>query len=152
MLIGGLLLIPLFVSFSQAAEKELVEPTRTLQASGEKLGKLSVFSEPPELEVLLNQSIIGKTPVISMSVAPGIHTLKIGASETEIYITPDKTLQLSLFKGIFIEIKEQVEKKIQKPQEDITKKKGAKSIQEEKGYAPKYDPAYWPLNPGGPIK
>jgi hypothetical protein len=148
----SLLLVFLFGALALAVGGELIKPTRTLESSEEKHGKLSVFSEPPELDVFLNQSKIGKTPIISMEVTPGIHTLKIGSSEREIYIIPDKSLQLSLFKGNFIEIKEQEKEKIQKQEEDTTKKNLDEPVQEKKGYQPKYDPAYWPLKPSGPIK
>lgn len=148
----GLLLVFLFVTVTIVAGGELINPTRTLQSSEIQNGKLSVFSEPSELDVFLNQSSIGKTPIISMEVTPGIHTLKIGTSEREIHIIPNESLRLSLFKGNFIEIKEQEKEEIQKQEEDTTIKKPGEPVREKKGYQPKYDPAYWPLNPKGPIK
>lgn len=148
----GLSLVLLFSLVAQSAGKELIEPTRTLQSPENKYGKLSVFSEPPELDVFLDQSIIGKTPILSLEVTPGIHTLKVDTSETDIDIIADQTLRLSLFRGNFIAIKEPTEEKIQKQEEDTTQKKSTEPMKEEKGYKPEYDPAYWPLNPGGPIK
>jgi hypothetical protein len=59
---------------------------------------------------------------------------------------------LSLFKGTFIEVKEQKKEAIQKPKTDTAEKKPAEPTQEKTGYQPKYDPAYWPLKPSGPIK
>ena len=146
----GLLLVFSFVSVAQAVGEELIEPTRTLQSSEKIPGKISVFSEPPGLDVFLDHSRIGKTPIVSMEVTPGIHHLKIGTSETEIHIISYKALRLSLFKGNFIEIKEH--EKIKKQEENIKKKKPGEPVQEKKEYQPKYDPGYWPLKPDGPIK
>jgi hypothetical protein len=39
------------LGYSPAWSSELIKPTRALDSTGEKLGKLSVFSEPPGLEV-----------------------------------------------------------------------------------------------------
>jgi len=63
-----------------------------------------------------------------------------------------RDLPLSLFKSTFIEVKESKKETIQKPKTDTTGKKPAEPTQEKTGYQPKYDPAYWPLKPGGPIK
>ena len=73
-------------------------------------------------------------------------------SETEVYIIPGKSLRLSLFKGTFVEVKEQEKEAIKKPEEGTTGKKPAEPTEEKTGYQPKYDPASWPLKPGGPIK
>ena len=149
----ALFLIFIFVETTPTFCGELIEPSRTLQSSEKTPGKLSVFSEPPGLDVFLNNSKIGKTPIISMEVTPGTHGLKVENSETEIYIMPGKPLRLSLFKGNFIEIKEQKKETIQKPKTETEVKKQAESTKEKTGYQPKYDdPAYWPLNPKGPIK
>ena len=149
----GLFLAFLFVVATHAVSKELIQPTRTLQSSEKTPGTLSVFSEPPGLDVFLNHSKIGKTPILSMEVTPGTHILKVKDSETEIYVMPGKTLRLSLFKGTFIEVKEQEKETIQKPEENVAEeKKPAETTEEKEGYQPKYDPAYWPLKPNGPIK
>jgi len=148
----GLSLVFLFVSVPDAGSGELIKPTRTLKSSEKKTGKLSVFSEPHGLDVFLDQSKIGKTPIVSMEVTPGTHTLKVEDSETEIYVIPSKSLRLSLFKGTFIEVKEQKKETIQKPKTDTTEKKPAEPTQEKTGYQPKYDPTYWPLKSDGPIK
>ena len=116
------------------------------------MGKLSVFSEPPGFDVFLNKSKIGKTPILSVEVTPGIHNLKVENSETEIYLKPGQSLRLSLFKGTFIEVKEQAKETIQKPKEDTVGKKPVEPTEEKTGYQPKYEPLYWPLKPGGPIK
>ena len=73
----------LFVAATVAVRGELIQPTRTLQSSEKMPGTLSVFSEPPGLDVFLNQSKIGKTPIQSIEVTPGTHTLKVEDSETE---------------------------------------------------------------------
>jgi hypothetical protein len=145
-------LVFLFVVATHAVSGELIKPTRTLQSSEKVPGKISVFSEPPGLDVFLNQSNIGKTPIQSMEVTPGAHTLKVEGSETEIYIIPGKSLRLSLFKGTFIEVKVKEKENIQKPEEDTAEKKPAEPTEEKTGYQPKYEPSYWPLKPGGPIK
>ncbi|HUV78721.1 MAG TPA: PEGA domain-containing protein [Desulfobacterales bacterium] len=148
----GLFLVFLFVAVTQAVGGELIKPTRILQSSEKTPGNISVFSEPPGLDVFLNHSKIGKTPILSMEVTPGPHTLKVEDAETEIYVIPGKPHRLSLFKGTFIEVKEKEKEAIQKPKTDTAEKKPAEPTQEKTGYQPKYDPAYWPLKPGGPIK
>ena len=148
----GFFLVFLFVAVPLAGSKELIKPTRTLQSSEKTPGKLSVFSEPPGLDVFLNQSNIGKTPILSMEVTPGAHNLKVETSETEIYVIPGKSLRLSLFKGTFIEIKEKEKEMIQKTEKDTVEKKTTEPKEEKTGYQPKYEPSYWPLKPGGPIK
>jgi len=138
----GLFLAFLFVAATHAVSKELIKPTRTLQSSEKTPGRLSVFSEPPGLDVFLNHSKIGKTPILSMEVTPGAHTLKVKGSETEIYVMPGKSLRLSLFKGTFIEVKEKEKEAIQKPEEDAAEKKPAEPTEEKAGYQPKYEPSY----------
>ena len=88
--------------YSPAWSSELIKPTRALDSTGEKLGKLSVFSEPPGLEVRLEGTIIGKTPILLDEVEPGSHLLRVKNSETDISIEPGKTLQISLYKDKFI--------------------------------------------------
>ncbi len=70
------------------------------------MGRLSVYSEPPELDVLLDGVGIGKTPVISKEVTSGVHMLRVKNIEKEITILSGKSLQLSLFKDSLIEIPE----------------------------------------------
>ncbi len=90
--------------YSPAWSSELIKPTRALDSTGEKLGKLTVFSEPPGLEVTLEGTIIGKTPIFLDEVKPGSHRLRVKNSETDIIIEPGKTLQISLYKDKFIRI------------------------------------------------
>jgi hypothetical protein len=90
------------LGYSPAWSSELIKPTRALDSSGEKPGKLSVFSEPPGLEVALEGTIIGNTPLFLDEVKPGSHRLQIKNSETDITIEPEKTLKISLYKGKFV--------------------------------------------------
>ena len=74
----GLLAICTFgVTLAFAAE-ELIAPTRTLEGRVQFPGRLSVVSEPPELEVFLDGSSIGKTPIWLKEVKVGSHALRIG--------------------------------------------------------------------------
>ena len=146
----GLFLIFLFVG--AAVGGELIQPTRTLKSAEKLPGELSVFSEPSGLDVFLNHSKIGKSPILSMKVTPGTYSLKVGDSETQIDVMPGKPLRLSLFKGSFIKLKEEKKEAVQKQKQETAEKKPAESAQEQKGYQPQYDPAYWPMNPNGPIK
>ena len=131
---------------------ELIEPSRTLEGQQKPMGRLTVFSEPPELDVFLDDINIGKTPVISKEVAPGTHVLRVKETEKEIVILPEKSFQMSLFKNSLIEIPE---KKVEfpaktKPEEQPTtpEKKPEDSKKEKK----QLDPFYFPTNPGGPIR
>lgn len=99
---------------------ELIEPTRTLKGQQKPMGRLSVFSNPPELEVLLDGVNIGKTPVISKEVTPGAYILRVKETEKEITILPGKSLQLSLFKDVLIEIPE---KKVEAPTQPKSEEK-----------------------------
>ena len=65
---------------------ELIEPSRTLKGQQKPMGRLSVFSEPPELNVLLDGINIGETPIISKEVASGVHILRVKDTEKEITI------------------------------------------------------------------
>ena len=83
---------------------ELIAPTRTLQDTGRPTGKLTVFSEPPGLDVFLDGTPIGKTPVLIRQLKPGLHRVRIKYSETEIYLESGRTRQVTLFRGTFINI------------------------------------------------
>jgi hypothetical protein len=131
---------------------ELIEPSRMLEGQQKSMGRLSVFSEPPELNVFLDNVDIGKTPVISKKVTSGVHILRVKDTEKEITILSGKSLQLSLFKDSLIEIpgkkaealtQQKLEEKIA-----IKEKKTEGSNKDKK----QVDPFYWPLNPSGPIK
>jgi len=88
---------------------ELIAPTRTLGGTVEVPGKLIVVSEPPGLEVFLDEDYIGETPLLVKEVKPGLHKLRVKQAETDIYVEPNKTRQISLFKGSFVDIPEKKE-------------------------------------------
>ena len=141
-----LMMQPLFVF------GELIEPSRTVKGHEKANGRLSVFSEPPGLYVLLDDINIGKTPVISKEVAPGTHVLRVKETEKEIVILPGKSLKMSFFKDSLIEIPEKkVEIPVQtklKEQPAIPEKKPEDSKKEKK----QLDPFYFPTNHSGPIR
>ena len=133
---------------------ELIEPSRTLEGQQKPIGigRLSVFSEPPELDVLLDSIGIGKTPIISKEVKSGVHILRVKDTEKEITILSGKSLQLSLFKDSLIEIPA---KKAEPPTQPKLEEKMAteeKKTEDSNMDKKQYDPFYWPMNPGGPIK
>jgi hypothetical protein len=153
----NLLFLSLFCVFlslpaTRAVGGELIPPTRTLKSAEKLPGELSVFSEPSGLDVFLDHLKIGKSPILSMKVTPGTHSLKVGDSKTQIDVMPGKSLRLSLFKGRFITLKAQKKEAVQKPETETAGKKPAESAQKQKEYQPQYDPGYWPLKPNGPIK
>jgi hypothetical protein len=111
-----------------------------------------VFSEPPELDVLLDGVEIGKTPLFSKEVMPGVHVLQVKDTEKEITILSGKSIQLSLFKDFLIEIPE---KKAVAPTQQKLEDKTVfeeKKAEDSNQYKIQYDPFYWPMNPRGPIK
>ena len=58
------------------------------------------------VNVFLDGSEIGKTPVRRRQVKAGSYTLRVKDSETEIEAGPGEELKISLFKGSFIKLKE----------------------------------------------
>ena len=148
----GVFFIFLLVPTIHVDGGELIQPTRALKSTEKLPGELSVFSEPSGLDVFLDHSKIGKSPISSMKVTPGTYSLKVGDSETKINVMPGKPLKLSLFKGTFITLKTKEKATVQKKKQETAEKKPTKSAREQKGYQPEYDPAYWPMKPNGPIK
>jgi hypothetical protein len=137
--------------YSLAWSSGLIEPTRTLERTGEKSGKLSVFSEPPGLDVSLDGARIGKTPIISKVVESGYHVLRVKREDTEIYVGPGKDLRLSLHKGSIIEIPAETKGiRQQKKSDDVKTPKKSKFEQSTKKKE-ELHPLYWPFNPSGPI-
>ena len=131
---------------------ELIEPSRTLEGQQKPMGRLSVFSEPPEFDVFLDSVEIGKTPVISKEVTSGVHILRVKDAEKEITILSGKSLQLSLFKDSLIEIPEKKAEAPTQPKLEgkmATEEKKTEDFNKDKK---QYDPFYWPMNPSGPIK
>lgn len=140
-----------FASFSLS--EELIAPTRTLQNLEKKFGYISIFSEPPGLEVFLNNSVIGQTPIFTKKVESGVHELKIKDSELELNLTPGKSLRYSFRNGFFFEIRE---KEMEGPQivdvKPPEKRKRTEKIMDKVEKEENDDPFYWPTNPSGPIK
>jgi hypothetical protein len=85
-----------------ASAGELLPPSRTLEQPGERPGTLSVFSEPPELDVYVDGKHIGKTPLWGREVKSGDHVLKIRDSEKDIRMDSGKVLKIGLFRGEFV--------------------------------------------------
>jgi len=137
--------------FSISMATDLIEPTRTLEGSSEHSAKLSVFSEPPGLQVTLDGIAIGKTPVLGREVKPGIHVIRIRDSETEIDVQPGNPVQYSWVKGAFIKIPSAPEGG--SPTQPAEKEKVPPKAESEKPEEKKDElqPLYWPLNPSGPI-
>ncbi len=106
--LSALLFFLLGVPSSPSAE-DLIAPTRTLEGNEELLGRLTVVSEPPNLEVYLDGTQIGETPIWLKEVKPGPHELRVQDSEKDVYLEPGKTPTLSLFKGSFIEVSKEKE-------------------------------------------
>jgi len=131
---------------------ELIEPSRTVKGQEISNGRLSVFSEPPELAVLLDGVEIGKTPVISKEVTSGVHILRVKNTEKEITILSGKSLQLSLFKDSLIEIPEKKDEAPTQPKLEEKMAPEEKKTEESNKDKKQYDPFYWPMNPSGPIK
>jgi hypothetical protein len=146
------LLVFLFFATPFCLGGELIEPTRTPLSAERNSGRISVVSEPPGLDVFLDNSKIGQTPISSVEVNAGIHKLRVQDSETEIFIKPGRSLQLSLYKGSFIEIpKKEEEGEALKKAEEGKRTKGVKTVEPYEENK-EYDPLYWPLNPRGPIR
>ena len=106
--LSALLLLFTGVPISLGGEG-LIAPTRSLEGHQEALGRLTVVSEPPGLEVFFDGSEIGQTPVWMKEVKPGSHKIRVRRSETNVYVETGKTLTLSFFKGSFIVVPEEKE-------------------------------------------
>jgi hypothetical protein len=145
--VGFLLLLINNLSFAS----DLIEPTRTLSGTGSSVGKLSVFSEPQGLEVTLDGKKIGKTPVFSQIVAPGVHVLMVKNAETKISVAPAQNLRLSLYKGSFIEVPEETKEVLGQPDLDGVKTPPKPEAEQPAPKKAEFYPRYWPFNPRGPI-
>ncbi|MGD2097861.1 MAG: PEGA domain-containing protein [Desulfobacterales bacterium] len=112
-------LFAIFLICLPLSHAELIEPTQRLDGEQKQTGRLTVLSEPPGLEIVLDGNNLGKTPAFLMEVDEGIHTLQVKNSKIEIYIKPGKTLKLSYHKEkfIFIPVAEKEIKKQPGPDE-----------------------------------
>jgi hypothetical protein len=147
MVIGGFLQIA-------SLNAELIEPTRTLQGTLHQPGLLSVYSEPPGLDVWVDGKSTGKTPLISFQLPAGEHLLRLGDTELKISIAPEKAAAYSWFKGTLIEVAEPSETQgVVTAADSRTGKKTTPKVPEpvQKKELRPNDPFYWPLNPRGPI-
>ena len=138
--------------FGVDLQAQLIEPTRTLEQPREGTGLLTVTSEPPGLEAVLDGRLIGKTPVFAVRFPAGIHVLRIQNAEADIYIEAGKTTAVSWFKGSFIKIPETAKpptESAKEPQPPLSKPKPDEDQGARQDTA--NDPHYWPLNPRGPI-
>jgi hypothetical protein len=150
-LLFPVLFFAIFMCIPLRTTAELIEPTRTLKGEEEPAGKLSVFSEPPQLNVTLDGTEIGKTPIISKDIKPGIHVLRVRDTEKSIVVESGKPLHLSWFKGSFISVpieKNESEESQEKQEEEKPTAAKKKEPSESKD---NLRPLYWPLNPRGPI-
>jgi hypothetical protein len=84
-------------------QAELIEPSRPLKSTAEDTGQLTVFSEPPGLNIKLDGALVGQTPMRMNAVDAGTHQLKVGESVTEIEVIPGQAFHISLFKNRFIQ-------------------------------------------------
>ena len=91
-------------SFSLCPAGELIPPTRTFQKTGKGLGKLTISSDPPGLEVLLDGMAVGKTPVWIRQLKPGVHRVRIKDLEKDICVEPHRTSLVTLSKGSLVSI------------------------------------------------
>jgi hypothetical protein len=111
----------LFLITDLSPASDLIEPSRTLKTETNEPGNLAVLSEPPDLDVTLDGTLIGKTPIFLKDIKSGTYQLRVKDSETTIYVEAGETLQISLFKGEFISI--QVKEKEPEEQQAIKEKK-----------------------------
>ena len=115
--LNAVFLLLLVTDLSPASD--LIEPSRTLKTETNEPGNLAVLSEPPDLDVTLDGTLIGKTPIFLKDIKSGTYQLRVKASETTIYVEPGKTLRISLFKGEFINIPvKKPEPVVQQPSEE----------------------------------
>ena len=131
------------LAYPLSPNADLIEPTRILGGTANPPGSLIVVSEPPALDITLDDSHIGKTPAFVKNVKSGIHRLRVKDSETEIYIEPGETLQISLHKGEFIYIpvaeKEPVEQQATREKKVTEARTTSRSQKKES----KYDLTSW---------
>ena len=146
-LIAGFLLL---LTYNLSFASDLIEPTRTLSGMGHNVGKLSVFSDPPGLDVRINGTSVRENPVEIQAVEPGVHVIQVKDSEIEIYVNPGKSIKLSWFKGAFIEIPVEVEED-RKQQNEEKKEVPQKEKPEQSAKKMDLGPLYFPLNPKGHI-
>lgn len=85
----------------------LIPPTRTLEGDERSWGRLTVFSEPPGLEVYLDGEKVGAAPLWLSMVEAGTHILRVGDTEEQVLVQPGKRTKAGVFKGSFIAMTEE---------------------------------------------
>lgn len=115
------------------ATAELLEPTRTLEGPSEEIGKLTVVSDPPGLDIVLDGAELGKTPLWQKEVKAGAHNLRVEDKETDVLVEAGQVLGISLHKGEFIIIPQEKETAAvePKPGEQVPEEGAPPSQQEE---------------------
>lgn len=152
-LLFPVLLLAISICIPLTIAAELIEPTRSLRGGDESVGKLSVTSDPPKLDVILDGVKIGKTPIILRDIKPGLHVLRIRDSEKEFIAESGKPFHLSWHNGSFIvappkENKRPIPEKQQEAKAPAETPPPQRQSSEQKD---EHRPLYWPLNPRGPI-
>ena len=121
---------------------ELIEPTRTLQEPGKTWGGLTIFSEPPQLDVYLDGEKVGRTPLWLREIQAGPHTLKIASAETSLRVDQGKRLKIGLFKGRFVTGSVQ-EKEKPRAQEPVKERGTVPASQEDEESQKSEDLSLW---------
>ena len=150
-LINAMIACCLWLPATYCLGSGLIEPTRTLEGEKPKPAKLSIFSEPPGLKVLLDGKAVGITPVHLEVVGQGSHDLQVEGRETAIIIAPGEVRRLSFFKGEFIDFPVEEDKPREEPKaapEKSTQQAGAEQAADKNE---ELEPGFFPLNPRGPI-
>ena len=70
--LNAVFLLLLMAHLSPASD--LIEPSRTLKSAANEPGNLAILSEPPDLNVTLDKTLIGKTPIFLRHQLLGIFT------------------------------------------------------------------------------
>jgi hypothetical protein len=109
---GLLTVLGILITLSTVCGGELIEPTRALGGPEKARGGLTVFSEPPQLDVYLDGEKRGSTPLWLRQVEATRHTLKIDDRATDVQIMEGKTTRIGLFKGEWVTFSEVAEKTV----------------------------------------
>jgi len=145
-----ILLLTAPLSFSDATA-DLIGPSRTLDGQSQPKSQLSVFSEPPEIEAILDGASVSATPVINMQLEPGTHKLQVENSKLEFYIAPGQSLRLSYFKGKFINLPDDRQSDEKSAELPANQRPATRSTKMPSQESDEFHPNYWPFNPSGQI-
>jgi GMP synthase-like glutamine amidotransferase len=126
----SIILVLQFLAAGLSFGDELIPPTRTLGGGEENRARLTVFSEPPGMDVYLDSSKVGVTPLWLGRVEPGIRTLRVEDKEAQIYLEEGKKVIAGFFKGTFV-TREEEEVGVTPPP-GLEKKPGARARAEER--------------------